>query len=71
MNQPSREPEYTVVESEKILHTENKPVCITRDWLTAVVVLEELCLEASRLADTCLNTVDRLQVLVVSLQERM
>ncbi len=70
MNQYKTTPEFILAESVKTHPMANQQACIRRDWSAAVVDLEDLCLEATKLADTCLSIVDQLQALVVSLQEQ-
>ncbi len=71
MNQYSRTPEYTVAESEKTHLTERQLDYIHLSMPAIKADLEELCLVQSKLVNMCLDNVDHIQGLLVSLSEQV
>ncbi len=69
MNQPSTEPEFSVLESGRIVHMGKRQDSIVRDYLALLADLESLRQESSKLVDTSLSIENQLQVLVRSLRE--
>ncbi len=70
MNQCSREPEYILAESEKILPMGNRLDSLGRDWQGLEADLEILSAQVTRLADTSLEIVESFKDLVSWLQEQ-
>lgn len=70
MNQPAREPEYSVVESQETLHMVNGQLHSDIDYNQVAVDLEDLYVQAKQLVNMCLDIANSTRVLALSLREQ-